>query len=459
MGLGISLVIALVGAAALLTWGILKLNSIDRVDVNLSTAAANTPRNYLIVGSDTRDLKGGGADDGAIFGRGKNAEPAGQRADTMLIARIDPRQETVEVLSLPRDLYVTIAGTNRRDRLNAAYNAGPQRLIDTIQQAIDVPINHYIEVNFEGFKGLVEAIGGVPMYFDRPVRDRNTGLNIPKKGCYNLDGTQALAFVRARHLQYSNGSRWVSEGTGDLGRITRQQIFLRRSMAKVSTLGINNLGTLRRLVDVGVKSVKVDGSLSVDDMMGLGRRFSNFKAETMVTHRLPTTPTRTSGGASVLELEPVAAKPVLDIFRGVTPPTAPTTVVEPAVVPASITLDVLNGSGTSGLARRSADELAVLGYNIGTVDNAETLARTTVRSSEAGAAAAASVAAVISPTPVVEVDPSLSGQRVVVVLGSDFDRVLRAPPSTATTTPGSAETDTPIGLQLGDPPPGVRCGA
>lgn len=459
MGLGVTVVIALLGAAALLAWGIVKLNSIDRVDVDLAAAAANTPSNFLIVGSDTRDLKGGAADDGAIFGRGKNAEPAGQRADTMLIARVDPRQETVEVLSLPRDLYVQIAGSNRRDRLNAAYNAGPQRLIDTIQQAIDVPINHYVEVNFEGFKGLVEAIGGVPMYFDRPMRDRNTGLNIPKKGCYNLDGTQALAFVRSRHLQSSNGVRWVPDGTGDLGRITRQQIFLRRSMSKVSTLGINNLGTLRRLVDVGVKSVKVDGDLSVDAMMGLGRRFSKFKADTMVTHRLPTTPTRTSGGASVLELEAVAAKPVLDIFRGVAPPVTSTTVAEQAVVPASITLDVLNGSGTSGLARRSADELAVLGYNVGTVDNSATTTRTVVRSSEAGAAAAASVAAVISPTPVVEVDPSLPADRVVVVLGSDFDRVLRAPVSTATTVPGSADTDTPIGLQVGDPPPGVRCGA
>src|SRR5690606_5605265 len=119
---------------------------------------------------------------------------------------------------------------------------------------LDIPINHYVEVDFNGFKGLVEAIGGIDMYFDRPVYDDHSGLNIHKKGCYTLDGVQALAFARSRDLVYSNGVEWISDPTGDLGRITRQQVFLRRALAKVATFGLDDIGSLRVLTGVAVNN-------------------------------------------------------------------------------------------------------------------------------------------------------------------------------------------------------------
>ena len=97
-----------------------------------------------------------------------------------MIMRVDPTNDSVNLLSLPRDLWVPIADTGESQRINTAYSAddGPQRLIDTIQQDFGIPINHYLEVDFAGFKGVVDAIGGVPMYFDSPMRDDNSGLNI-----------------------------------------------------------------------------------------------------------------------------------------------------------------------------------------------------------------------------------------------------------------------------------------
>ena len=111
-------------------------------------------------------------------------------------------------LSIPRDLWLPIAGTGSEDRINTAYSNGRQTLIDTIQESLGIPINHYIEVDFSGFQRLVEAIGGVPMWFDTAMRDQHTGLVINGEGCVTLDGQQALALARSRSLEY------VEDGDG-----------------------------------------------------------------------------------------------------------------------------------------------------------------------------------------------------------------------------------------------------
>jgi LCP family protein required for cell wall assembly len=470
LGVGIVVVVALLGAAAAVAWGLVKWNSVSRANVDLASAAVGEPQNFLVVGSDTRDITDHDIDTGAIFGHGKDAEPMGQRADSMMIVRVDPKRTSLEVLSLPRDLWVDVAGSTGHERLNAAYNKGPQNLVDTIRQNLDIDINHYVEVNFVGFKGLVEAIGGVPMYFEHPVRDLNTGLNIIATGCYNLTGQQALAFARSRHLQYLDGKRWHRDGTADLGRITRQQTFLRRSLAKVSTLGITNLNTLRKLIDVAVDTVKIDDDLSLDDLMALGRRFGKFKADQLVTHHLPTTQFRTDGGASVLEFDAAASKPLLDIFRGVAPPKvdAPPTaeeMKEPPPVPAAVTVDVLNGTSSGGLAKAAGDDLALLGFNLGTVDNTNPVTATQIRYGKGGQAAAVLVASHLDPAPgpaqLVE-DPALTKAHVVVDLGPDFDQVVSEPAapssSTAVTSTTVPESDQAIGYTTGDPPRGVKCG-
>ena len=171
--------------------------------------------------------------------------------------RLDPKDTTARLLSFPRDLWVPIAGTDTKRRINEAFQgngpAAAQRLIETIKLNFGIPIDHYVQVNFASFKKLVDSIGGVPIYFDEPVRARSSGLNIPYAGCWTLDGTQALAFARARKdYQVFRDGEWQLDPSGDLGRINRQQYFLRVALKRAISKGIRNPATLRRLVDIGV---------------------------------------------------------------------------------------------------------------------------------------------------------------------------------------------------------------
>src|SRR6476646_6452051 len=183
-----------------------------RANLQLDSAGSNEPRNYLIIGSDSRDnVDPNDPNAGAFLGPG---EPAGKRSDTILLVRIDPVAGTVNMLSFPRDLWIPIADTGQNDRINSAYGRGRQVLVDTIRKDFGVEINNYIEVDFSGFKGLVQNVGGVPMYFDTPMRDDNTGLDVEQSGCVTLDADQALAFVRSRHLEFKDGrGRWESDPT------------------------------------------------------------------------------------------------------------------------------------------------------------------------------------------------------------------------------------------------------
>ena len=107
------------------------------------------------------------------------------------------------------------------------------------------------------------AIGGVAVYFSEPVRDDYSGLHVEEPGCVNLDGQQALAFVRARHLEYQDedSGRWRTDPSGDLGRMTRQQEFIRKAITKAVSKGLTNPATLNDLVGVGVDHVGLDPSL------------------------------------------------------------------------------------------------------------------------------------------------------------------------------------------------------
>src|SRR3954470_17817970 len=193
-----------------------------RANLALDTATNKEPRNYLVIGSDSREnVDPNDPNAGAILGPG---EPGGKRSDTILLVRIDPIAGTVKMLSFPRDLWIPMADTGQNDRINSAYGRGRAVLVDTIRKDFGIEINNYIEVDFSGFKGLVSAIGGVPMYFDTPMRDAHTGLDIEQPGCVTLDSDQALAFARSRYLEFKNSrGRWESDGSSDLGRITRQQ--------------------------------------------------------------------------------------------------------------------------------------------------------------------------------------------------------------------------------------------
>ena len=226
---GIVLVLAAVGSAAVAGYVGFRFGQIDRVDDLVLPVAVGDPSNYLIVGTDSRDgLDPTDPDSGGFLG-----DAGCDCTDTIMVLRLDPKAGTANILSFPRDLYIPIAGTGKTSRINTAHAKGVQVLIDTIQQNFAISINHYVEIDFVGFEELVDAVGGVPMWFDSPVRDANTGLSIPSAECQVLDGENARRFVRSRYLEYQDADGdWQPDGTADLGRITRQQIFIRRAIAK-----------------------------------------------------------------------------------------------------------------------------------------------------------------------------------------------------------------------------------
>ncbi len=123
--------------------------------------------------------------------------PPGSARDTIMILRHNRETGEAGLLSLPRDLWVEIAGTGENHRINSAFGHGTDVLVQTITDNFGIPINHYLEVDFNGFKTLVDAIGGVEACFEYPTRDKNTGLMVTAPGCYNLPGIEGLQYTRS----------------------------------------------------------------------------------------------------------------------------------------------------------------------------------------------------------------------------------------------------------------------
>jgi LCP family protein required for cell wall assembly len=255
---GCLIVIVSVGTASVAAYLGIRYGQIDRIDDIDLDARAGDAANYLLVGTDSREgLDPNDPDAGGFLG-----DSGCDCTDTIMVLRVDPKEKQAYLLSFPRDLYLPIAGTGDKARINTAHAHGEQTLIDTITENFGIPINHYVEIDFVGFEQLVDAVGGVPLWFDAPVRDRHTGLDVPQSGCVELDGEQARKFVRSRYLEYQDeDGDWDSDPTADLGRITRQQVFVRRAVAKAVNEGLSNPITLNDLVSAGVANVSLDEHL------------------------------------------------------------------------------------------------------------------------------------------------------------------------------------------------------
>ena len=234
LAVGVLATVAAILAAVGTAWGLQRYNDIQFLAVpTVEPAEEGTPSNWLLVGSDSREgIDPNDPNAGAFLGE----TVEGKRTDTIIVARVDPEAQTIDLVSVPRDLWVPIAGTGENGRVNAAFNGegGEERLVSTIEDALGIEINHYAEVNFVGFQEVIDAIGGVPIWFDTPVRDPKTGLNVEAAGCHALGGSDALAFARSRSLEYLDGDTWRTDPTGDLGRTARQQFLLSRLAASAA---------------------------------------------------------------------------------------------------------------------------------------------------------------------------------------------------------------------------------
>lgn len=451
------LAVGLIATAVGLGYAYAKYSRLARVELGsvlTDRSSAGGPQNFLLVGVDSAASLA--ADDPARVGR---EDVNGLRSDTIMILRVDPASERAALLSLPRDLWVPLA-SGGSNRINVAIEVGgPEELIATIEGYLGVPINHYVQVDFAGFRRLVDVIDGVKVWFERPARDRRSGLDVEAAGCVSLDPDQALAFVRSRHYEtFVNGS-WRTDPTGDLGRITRQQDFIVRSLRRAVDRGVRNPVTLDNLVDAALETVTVDERLTGADIVELGRRFRGFNPEQLDLFTLPVGDA-TIGGAAVLRLVDTQAQPVLDLFRG-------TDTQE--LTPDGVRVRVLNGSGIPGQAGASSDALAAVGFTSAGTGEAESfdVARTEVRYPAGQAAAADLVARYLAAgARLVEVEGPV-GADVVLVTGADFDGVRSVPTpatsSSSTTGPPrpsstvAPTTTTTAPGRVGVPPPGADC--
>ncbi len=274
-----------------------------------------TAQNFLITGSDNNACS-----DVNSANPVPNRDTLGERSDTIMIMRVDPGTGRAAVLSFPRDLWVKIDGTNGKSRINSAYRLNePQKLINTIYINFGIPINHYIQIDFCAFKSLVDAVGGVAVYFTYPARDTHTGLDVPvAEGCYTFNGDAALAYVRSRHYQYldPNTGKFKEDPASDYGRITRQQDFLRRAVAKVLSMGYD-LSLARSLIDVATKYVVTDPDLTIDKQLEFAGVLKNLDPQSIQTYQIEGVG-QVIGGAAVIEprLNGSNMKAILSIFKG-----------------------------------------------------------------------------------------------------------------------------------------------
>jgi LCP family protein required for cell wall assembly len=244
--LGVVLLVLVVLLVGLGIWVDSRLNRVDALTDYQGRPAATPGADWLIVGSDSR----AGLDESRRRELG-TGQAGGRRADTMMLLHIPRGGGKPTLVSLPRDSYVPIPGRGR-NKLNAAYAfGGPPLLARTVEEVTGIRLDRYMEVGFDGFASVVDAVGGVQICPKQAMRDPMAGLNV-KAGCQEASSRTALAYVRARHVD------------SDFGRIGRQQEFLGSLIGKATSPAVllNPFRSIPLLM-TGTDAVAVDQNAHV----------------------------------------------------------------------------------------------------------------------------------------------------------------------------------------------------
>ncbi len=349
-----------------------------------------------------------GVDKGSVPGEEES------RTDIMMLVSVDPATDKAAVISIPRDTRVEIPGKSGYNKINAA-NAfgGPELAIETVKDFTGLDINHFVVLDFEGFKHIVDAVGGVRMNIEVAINDKYAG-KVPA-GDQVLNGDQALALVRARHDV-------KSVPAGDLDRIKNQRKFLQAMLSTVAHT--RNPFKIIKLIDVTSQNVKTD--LTFTEILSLGRRLQGAGGNLTMT----TVPgrTRVMNGVWYYIADMQQFQSMLDTFK--TKQEVDASVEEQASSEGSsrsgMKVAVLNGAGTPGLAAAVAEALAKEGYTGVKTGNAESrYSTTTIYYSDDESEKAGLVAADLAGAeePAIQSSDELTsryGVEVLVVLGADY---------------------------------------
>jgi LCP family protein required for cell wall assembly len=455
-GVALALIVGLVLIVVGFGYVVVRLGQVRRISVSgITPVGPDQPQTILLTGSDSR--AGQSAADAQHFG--STAQVAGQRSDVIILIHLDPGNAKASMLSIPRDLFVPIAGTGSSNRINIAFDTSPTRLIQTISQTFGITINHYAQEDFTGLQGIAGAVGGVCMSFPYPVRDgsptgtgNESGLNIATSGPHTLDGGAALALVRSRYYQYFANGRWNAEGTGDIGRIERQHTFMRALASKALHKSLTNPLTANAVLGKAVRNIAVDSSFTAIGMARLGLNLRSLRPSDMPSWTLPyRAVSNYRGYGDVLLPEPALDAQVIAAWKNYGSTSTPAKPAVPAVNPASVTVSVLNGSGVAGQAAQVAASLSAIGFHVADHATAPTRSsKTTITYGTAGKANAQALAARIKAPVVVRLESSLAASAVVLTTGADFGGV--ASPAASTTIPPSPTTTSAPGPAPTSPP-------
>lgn len=353
-----------------------------KAQAELSDPVPQEPVNFLLLGSDTR-----GEDSG--------------RSDTLMVLRVNPAKKHAYLLSIPRDMRVKIHGRGR-NKINAAFAlGGPALVIKTVEDFTGLELNHYVVVDFNGFKRLVNALGGIDVTVEKRMRDRSIRLDL-KPGTQHLEGEEALKYVRFR-----------KDKDSDFGRIRRQQTFLRAVMKKVFRLG----SVLRLPQIAGIAADNVETDLGLSQMIAYGRLLRSLEQEDLEMAMLPGKTKTINRVSYVIPDEEKVAWMIERVLRD-----KPLELTQEEIENANVRIDVKNGSGIGGLARRLARELSSSGFRIVKIGNAATFnhGTTQIFTTEDGFQKAKRVQAVLGIGEVVVDGKVAGGADAVIIVGRDY---------------------------------------
>ena len=361
--------LVLVVAAVVGWWAHNLVNDISNITPGVNAAKgsldpqlpiSNAPAIALVIGSDYRA--------GDVAG--------GSRSDTLMLVRIDPRTKYISLLSLPRDLYVTIPGYGV-DKINAAYSDGGYKLaLKTVEDATGVKPNYLVTVDFKGFRDLVDKFHGVYVPVDQRYYHENvvgqeqySQVDIPP-GYQLLNGTNALAFARYRHTD------------SDFYRNARQQVFLhafsQRASSQLHGIGISQLTTLRDVAETVAKNVQVtgpNGPPSVQTMIELATTAYAIK-DRVITSRLNASVAGDATNSYVVAtpeamrtavfafMHPESMRPPINTLPGNASKGPKVPKFKPKVDPTTTPVTTVNGSGTTGAAAKGGAALGTWGYPV-----------------------------------------------------------------------------------------------
>ncbi|WP_157529957.1 LCP family protein [Microtetraspora niveoalba] len=350
------------------TFGMIHVGkSTDDLDKNRPENATGAI-NVLLVGSDTRT--------GDNKKYGQHMENDGERTDTIMLLHIAPNRDGATLISFPRDSMVLIPECRdvktkavigqHLGMINSAFSSGgmicTRRTIETLTK---IPIDHWVKVDFTGFKNIVNALGGIEICLPRDVNDKKAKL-VLSKGKHIVKGETALAYVRARY--------GLGDG-GDISRIERQQLFISQVVKKATSSGLlTDLGKLQKFVAATADSVTMDDKLNGDALIQIAMSASKLSAKGFKGTKVPWEP-YVADKNRVQWKQPAAEKlfagirgdvevtatpsPAASASGGTTKPATPT-----VTKPEQVKIQVFNGTNTSGKAKEVAEELAAEGFRV-----------------------------------------------------------------------------------------------